>query len=51
VTAQRHVFDGYRTFTPSSITSRHYRELPDDHLNNAGHQLFAELILRTLVAD
>jgi hypothetical protein len=51
IAAQRSLFDGYPTFTPGIITASDYRELPDDHLNNAGHRLFAELILRVLAQD
>ena len=42
------VFEGFNPFIPSFLTGHDYMDLPNDHLNNSGHQKYAEFILRAL---
>jgi len=40
-------FDGFQPFVPDSLTFDDYVDLPDDHLNNQGHEKLAEYIIRS----
>jgi len=42
------IFEGFNSFIPNFLNSHDYMDLPNDHLNNSGHQKYAEFILRSL---
>lgn len=42
-----HVFEGFQPFIADFLTINDYVDLPDDHLNNAGHEKLTEYIIRS----
>jgi len=42
------ILEGFNSFIPNFLNSHDYMDLPNDHLNNSGHQKYAEFILRSL---
>jgi len=43
-----HIFEGFDPFISNFLTRHDYMDLPNDHLNNSGHQKYAEFILRSI---
>ncbi len=43
-----HIFEGFVPFIPDFLNRHDYRNLPNGHLNNSGHQKYAGFILRSV---
>lgn len=48
IEANLHIFDDFNPIVPDFLTDRDYAKLPNGHLNNSGHQKYAECILKVL---